>query len=988
MGFWNDNEVRATRGRRFGFTVVELLVSVVVVAVAVMVTLLLANGMTRQLRGQTQSVTAQDNVRVAIDEITRTLRGAGSGTDNTNGQRRFVYAGPFTIAMNANLQPLEDPTGTGEPLAIDAALQNNTVPLAAGVSYTPPMTYGTGAETVVLTLDSNRDGVLSDADAGDDPEEDTENPNDYVLKTFIYGKAGGANQVTDTGLALLRGPSTAGDPEPEPLFRYWIDDDNDRSTAAVLHGDSDSDGRLSPTEAAAAGAVPNNQLGLVERVEIAATGESEKPMTGSEYHQTVMRSSVSFRNRSTTASRIIGVVFHDVDADGIRDAGELGIRDVIIRCSNGTRTKTNVDGMYSFVLTPGIYTLNEVDPPSYTSTTPNQVQINPTPGDYARVDFGDVSGTGTGRILGTVFSDADANGLRQDGERGIPGIRIFLDTGQSVYTDAQGRYSFEVQIQDYVVTEVDSASYMSVTPNVVDVILANPGDSVVVDFADHLVGRSGTIHGIVYQDDDNDGVKDAAEPGLANVSVTLDDATGNTTDSRGEFSFTVPPGWHKVEEQDPPGHSSSTVNVVWVLVNENQTVEVAFGDIAQQDITFQEIVLGNTERALSIASFETGEDNKADMDIVLGTHYVGGTNDVLVWWNKRSNSSTPNSAIFSNTADYARVIAADVNAVLVPDLNGDGRQDLISGLGAGINNIAVWLMQGTGTNKGKLPTSPTALYTAPSVLSISDVVSGSFDGPSGTLDIAVGSITGLNTGRLEVWRGGGGAVFTRNTGDVFVNVPGLLSNWGAVVSLASADFNADGWTDLVVGARTSADASKVYMLLHQGGSDANFALQATLQIQGALTDVLALDLLEDNLGDIDIVVATQTYDTAGRVELWHNRGDNHFGFGDFADEVPDDVADIPGSPLSLTMARFDNDVYPDLVVGTRSALYSGTVLLYRAYGYLPSAPQQISGLNVGEVITMTNADYNKDGAPDLAVGTRTSATSGKVVIYFNQRPAL
>jgi len=77
-----------------------------------------------------------------------------------------------------------------------------------------------------------------------------------------------------------------------------------------------------------------------------------------------------------------------------------------------------------------------------------------------------------------------------------------------------------------------------------------------------------------------------------------------------------------------------------------------------------------------------------------------------------------------------------------------------------------------------------------------------------------------------------------------------------------------------------------------------------------------------------------------------------------------------------------------LVVGTRSALYSGTVLLYRAYGYLPSSPAQISGLNVGEVITMTNADYNKDGAPDLAVGTRTSATSGKVVIYFNQRPAL
>jgi hypothetical protein len=171
-------------------------------------------------------------------------------------------------------------------------------------------------------------------------------------------------------------------------------------------------------------------------------------------------------------------------------------------------------------------------------------------------------------------------------------------------------------------------------------------------------------------------------------------------------------------------------------------------------------------------------------------------------------------------------------------------------------------------------------------------------------------------------------------------------------------------------------------------SQSDYWVSTTIRITGILSDLLALDMKEDDRGDVDIVVAVGLAGDSGRLEVWNNRGNNHFGIGETADTTPDDTADPGGTPLSLVAAKIDNDVFPDIIAGTRNGLYSGAVQLYRAFGYLPSTPQHVSTTQVGEVITMTSADYNKDGAPDLAVGTRTSATAGKVVIYFNQRSSL
>ncbi|MGH8029589.1 MAG: SdrD B-like domain-containing protein, partial [Arenimonas sp.] len=47
------------------------------------------------------------------------------------------------------------------------------------------------------------------------------------------------------------------------------------------------------------------------------------------------------------------------------------------------------------------------------------------------------------RILGKVFDDQDGDGWQDDGERGIPGVRLATVEGWVAETDAQGRYHFE-----------------------------------------------------------------------------------------------------------------------------------------------------------------------------------------------------------------------------------------------------------------------------------------------------------------------------------------------------------------------------------------------------------------------------------------------------------------------------------------------------------------------------------------------------------------
>ncbi len=177
---------------------------------------------------------------------------------------------------------------------------------------------------------------------------------------------------------------------------------------------------------------------------------------------------VDFGYRPPAGTGSIGdTVFYDRNDDGIQQSGESGLGNVEMLlyvpgpdalCNTAddvlqARTWTDADGYYLFEGLPaGDYCVKVVE-----STLPSRALTlgshftNPhgpihlaAGASYLDADFGYVAS----EITGTVFEDANGNGVQDVGEAGVPSASVCLYAdGQSspqscVDTDSNGRYSF------------------------------------------------------------------------------------------------------------------------------------------------------------------------------------------------------------------------------------------------------------------------------------------------------------------------------------------------------------------------------------------------------------------------------------------------------------------------------------------------------------------------------------------------------------------
>ncbi len=262
-----------------GFSYIEALIGlgIIVFAMAVALTFFLDLGAT--LHTESDTLATQQTGRLAVDEISRSVRQAGYGVRRSDGfnaaswQASIVHASSHTLAFNAD---------------IDNTIGNlsNTVTLSfpLGPDYTGEgATSISGAETYVYTLDANGDGTLdaddrSQAASGSyNPAGETPTPHDFAVFRRIHGWNGTDNGGALEPLAPFLFTNATSDsvyPEggsPEPLFRYWLTEDLDgngelddaecandavascppssaREPLLYLWGDSDFDGELSESE--------------------------------------------------------------------------------------------------------------------------------------------------------------------------------------------------------------------------------------------------------------------------------------------------------------------------------------------------------------------------------------------------------------------------------------------------------------------------------------------------------------------------------------------------------------------------------------------------------------------------------------------------------------------------------------------------------------------------------------------------------------------
>lgn len=754
--FRNDN-------RDAGFTLLEIMISMIVTAF-VLISVAGIFALYQKGSAKTRDYSeAQQNSRAALDCITDHLRQAGSQTDHFRGQRPIVHAGPYQVALNADIDNSRTIDGLPALDAINPAAAPNTVPAGGTTIYAPTSMLDSSAETIVFSLDSNADGRITSADRGDDAVEDGNNNNLFVMKKYTYGFDGGRNEVRDADIAIVRGPNLQATwTIPQPLFQYWYDHDDNPSTDNRLWGDGNGTGLLEDAEALNISDMPDNLLGQIRRIKVTAISESDRYdksyETNGGYLDVTMTSEVYVRNSQLTSSMVRGKVFHDADKDGAIDEGESGIPNVQIRLAGQSReVLTDNFGNFYFPLPPGDYSLQEVDPPGYTSTTANLISITLSSGQGQYVNFGDISTAPFGVINGYVFDDEDVDGIKGLGEKGLPGVLISLDDGSQVTTDDMGYYAFTAMQGDYLVVETDPVGLSSTTTNSASASIVNQDDTVSVNFGDYDGPTSGVLEGYVFIDENDDGVRNAMEEGMPNVTIRVSNYDSTLTNANGFYLFNLEPDTYDVTEVDPTGYSSTTVNTYeGIVITADTTVVRNFGDVLDNTLDFVEIHISNTERVLSVATGNLGEDDNHDQDIVLGTALGGGIGNMLIFHNAWENSTTPVHELFQPDPSYRRDAGYNVNAMVRFDLSGDGVPDIVTGLDVSTDrNLQVWMTEAEGV----LSTSPAYSFVSDGSNEAMDLTLADLD-DDGEADLVVGLKSPFGTvGGFEIFRGIGNGDF-------------------------------------------------------------------------------------------------------------------------------------------------------------------------------------------------------------------------------------
>ncbi len=176
--------------------------------------------------------------------------------------------------------------------------------------------------------------------------------------------------------------------------------------------------------------------------------------------------------------------------------------------------------------------------------------------------------------------------------------------------------------------------------------------------------------------------------------------------------------------------------------------------------------------------------------------------------------------------------------------------------------------------------------------------------------------------------------------------------------VAVADFNHDGYPDMVVANYTSNTIS-VYLSTGTG----TFAAPTSYPTCSEPTAILAEDL--DLTGLPDIAVTCQG-PTSNVIQVWLNLGNGTFNPS--VDGITNVVLGTGIAPVSIVSGDFNNDGHPDLAVANQG---DGTVTLFlsnAANNFTYYIVKTLSGLGLGTPVAITAGRFtSRTGNMDLAV---------------------
>ena len=140
---------------------------------------------------------------------------------------------------------------------------------------------------------------------------------------------------------------------------------------------------------------------------------------------------------------VSGVVFADLNGNGVQDPGEPGLPGVVLALA-GHQVSSGKDGLFRFPgQPPGTYTLQVVRAPAGYAAPVQEFAVALALGQEARLSIPLLP---LSRLSGLVFVDLDADGVPGPGEPGLARafVRLVPQEGEplGVLTDALGRFSW------------------------------------------------------------------------------------------------------------------------------------------------------------------------------------------------------------------------------------------------------------------------------------------------------------------------------------------------------------------------------------------------------------------------------------------------------------------------------------------------------------------------------------------------------------------
>ena len=290
-------------------------------------------------------------------------------------------------------------------------------------------------------------------------------------------------------------------------------------------------------------------------------------------------------------------------------------------------------------------------------------------------------------------------------------------------------------------------------------------------------------------------------------------------------------------------------------------------------------------------------------------------------------------------------------ALAAGDFNGDHNLDLAVVEYGGTGNSALGIFLGDG--KGNFRESAT--YTL-GIESYSVAVA-DFDG-DGHLDVAVANGFGYGKqgqdGSLMVFLGRGDGTFKSPANYKLPNRP---------CAVATGDLNGDHYPDIVV-AECNSDSAAVLMNDGHG----KFKRTHTYGVGAGPNDVVIQDL---GNGTLDLVLSDPA---GGSVAVLLGNGDGTFGKATLYSTLPLGA----GNPFLVVVGDFNRDGNPDIAVAIANGK-SGIAILYGDGDGTFQSPIFVAH-PTGALAGLALGDFNKDGAPDLAV---SAAAPNHVAVLIN-----